>query len=155
MRAQRTASDAAQQAVVEQQALSHVGQALRVAMAWRADDVAIERKINSVQFMARSLERHLERLLMIEEEGGYLVEVAEGKPQLYNQVMTLERDHDRFRETLSKLMPQVARLEHDDAEGLERICVQLDRLLRDLHQHEHRETALLQEAVLRDEGGLE
>jgi len=155
MRAQRTAADAAQQAVIEQQALLHVGQALRVAMAWRADDVAIERKINSVQFMARSLERHLERLLMIEEEGGYLVEVAECKPQLYNQIMELERDHDRFRETLAKLMPQVASLERDDPSGLERVCAQLDGLLRELHNHEHRETALLQEAILRDEGGLD
>src|SRR3990170_1471659 len=83
--------------LIEHQVLNHVKQALRVTLEWDAPVVSLPRKLSSLQFTIKSFRRHLERVMSIEEEGGYLDDVAAAKPNLQPRIESLSRDHARFR----------------------------------------------------------
>ena len=70
-------SSTASIACLEHQVLEHVKQALRVTINWEAPVVSMPRKLSSLQFTIKSFKRHLERVISIEEEGGYMNEVIE------------------------------------------------------------------------------
>ena len=53
-----------------------------MTLDWDAPVVSMPRKLSSLQFTMKSFRRHLERVMSIEEEGGYLEEVADAKPNL-------------------------------------------------------------------------
>jgi hypothetical protein len=75
-------SSTASIACMEHQILEHVKQALRVTINWEAPVVSMPRKLSSLQFTIKSFKRHLERVISIEEEGGYMHEVVDAKPYL-------------------------------------------------------------------------
>src|SRR5690606_14937840 len=92
---------------MEHHILQHIKEALRVTVQWRAPAVSLPRKLSSVRFTLRSFQRHFERLMDLEEEGGYLAQVVQEKPNLQSQVLALAGDHDRLRERLHQILPKL------------------------------------------------
>src|SRR3954447_4846653 len=97
---------AASTACMEHQVFEHIKQALLVTLNWQTPSVGIPRKLSSLQFTIKSFQRHLERVLSVEEEGGYMTDAMETKPYLQDRVEQLAKDHARYRDRLRKLMPE-------------------------------------------------
>ncbi len=143
----------AEQAAVEQQALQHVKQALRVAMGWKTTADNLERKLSSVRFMAQSLERHLERQMALEEEGGYMQATVEEKPHLVERASALRGDHERFRIMTREIMQRLKEAAAQVQPPVDECCEALAELLARIDLHERTEQALLQESLMSEEGG--
>ena len=143
-----------QQAAVEHEALRHIISALRTVLDWKpaADDVP--RKLSSLRFIAQSFQRHLERLMALKEQDGYMTDAVEQMPSLSEKVQALLREHDQFEENTP---PLVLRLEHRvrqrPRQNREALGTELEELLMKLDDHHRREAELMQEAYLRDTGG--
>ena len=138
---------------MEHQILDHVKQALRVTLSWKVPDTGLSRKVSSVRFTFQSFQRHLERLLDLEEQDGYMVLVAEMKPNMFTQVERLEKDHAEFRTALHELMPEVEAVNEYQSEEFEEVCDEIRALLEKIDRHDEEEIDLLQESMLMDEGG--
>jgi hypothetical protein len=143
----------AQQCLLEHQIIGHVKSALRLTLGWDVDAIGASRKLSSIQFTMQSLFRHLERLMKIEEEDGYLSPVAERKPGLAHKVANLSRDHDVFREEMKRIVPVATKMLASDLAAMTDVSQQLDALLRRLDVHDHAEVELLRAAFWDDEGG--
>lgn len=145
-------SAAAAQTLVEHEILQHVARALEVSLNWKVAEVSFHRKLQSVRFTAQSFARHLERLLALEEVGGYMEQPECCKPHWAEAVGALRRQHDDFRDRLDRVMPDLDRLQNEEPR-FEQLCQQLRDLLGDLHAHHARENALLQEMLYDEDGG--
>ena len=146
-------NSSANAAWMEHQILDHVKQALRVTLDWNVPAVGMSRKLSSVQFTLRSFQRHLERMMNLEEQDGYMVLVAELKPNMSLRVERLAQDHGRFRESIRRLLPEVESLCEYQNEDFEDVCRQIYDLLDSVDRHDEEEVELIQETFLYDEGG--
>jgi hypothetical protein len=140
-------------ACLEHEILNHVKQALRVTLGWKVPREGISRKLSSVQFTLKSFQRHLERLMTIEEQDGYMVFVEEVKPNMHSRIAQLERDHAGFRRALDELLPRVDSLSEYDQDEIESVCDEVHKLLDRIDLHDTQEIELLQESLWFDEGG--
>lgn len=138
---------------MEHQILDHVKLALRVTLGWQVPTVGLPRKLSSLQFTLKSFQRHLERLMDIEEQDGYMAMVAETKPHLTARVERLEHDHNAFRREICHLLPEVESLSDYQSEEFEMVCEEITALLEHVDRHDTEEIELLQETLLYDEGG--
>jgi hypothetical protein len=138
---------------MEHQVLEHIKQAMRVTLNWHAPDVSMPRKLSSLQFTIKSFQRHLERVMMLEEEGGYMAEVVDAKPYLQNRISFLAGDHERFRDRLRKLLPALHAISEWEQPRFVEVCDDLCALLDEVDRHDRREIELLQESVVVDDGG--
>jgi hypothetical protein len=156
MCAHSTSSDAraaAQASCLEHQILDHVKQALRVTLQWKAPAFGLSRKISSVQFTTKSFMRHLQRMMDLEEDEGYMDAVRQQKPNLEPRVQRLQQQHDEFRELMEELKPEVAVLPALPSARAQVVCHRLVDLLNRVDQHDIEEIELLQRALVCDEGG--
>lgn len=140
-------------ACMEHQVFEHVKQALLVTLNWDAPSVSMPRKLSSLQFTIKSFQRHLERVLSIEEEGGYMADAMDIKPYFQDRVEQLAKDHARIRDRLRKLMPQLADTKEWEEPRFVQVCDELRELIADLDRHNEREIELLQESTCTDDGG--
>jgi len=143
----------AQQCRDEHTALQNLKDALRLTLEWQAPSVKRARKLASLAFIIRALQRHLEQQLALEEFDGYMSHVHDAKPNLVRRTEQLRADHDFFRHTLRKLLPNVEQVCPNDEHHFEHLCDELDQLLKRIEQHDQAEATLLYEALLTDEGG--
>jgi len=138
---------------IEHQVLGHIKQALLVTLDWHAPVVSMPRKRSSLQFTMKSFRRHLERVMSIEEEGGYLDEFADAKPNLQTRIDRLNGDHQRFRSRIRQIVVELDQLTEWEEEAFDSLCQEIRQLLRDVDRHNAEEIELLQESLLLDEGG--
>jgi hypothetical protein len=141
------------QALLEHQILQLVASALRLCLHWETASVGFAKKLSSVRFTAQSFQRHLERLMSLEEGGGYMQFVRDRQPGLYDESQALRREHDGFRQSLARIVRCLEELPAEDLEALDDACHSLATLLDRLDQHHTREIDLIQEVVDRDTGG--
>lgn len=142
-----------EQALLEHQILQHVKDALRLSLDWQDRSVGIDRKLSSVKFTAESLTRHLQRMMEMEEAGGYMALVAEEKPNLCNKVDSLKREHVEIRTALGRIMARLHLLRGTETAPFQAVCEDLSGFLRRLDAHDCKERQLLQEVFTQDEGG--
>jgi len=140
-------------AALEHAVLEHIKQALRVTLDWQAPEVSMPRKVSSLQFTIKSLQRHLERVMSVEEEGGYLAVVLDAKPQFQDRVNALAGDHESFRKRMKRFAPELNTLNEWQEDNFARVCDDLRQLLSDIDQHDRDEVQLLQESFVDEEGG--
>jgi hemerythrin-like domain-containing protein len=140
-------------ACMEHQILDHIKQALRVTLNWEAPSVSMPRKLSSLQFTIKSFQRHFDRVISVEEEGGYMNEVLDAKPHLQNRIEQLERDHGRFQNRLRSLKTALNDIKEFEVPQFDEVCNELRTLLDEVDQHDLCEVELLQESLLMDEGG--
>jgi hemerythrin-like domain-containing protein len=138
---------------MEHKILEHIKQALRVTLDWKAPVVSMPRKLSSLQFTIKSFRRHLERVMTIEEEGGYLDDIADARPSLLSRIDSLANDHGRFRARIRQLVPELDELSDWEEERFHDLCDEIRHLLDDVDRHDALEIDLLQESLLLDEGG--
>lgn len=138
---------------MEHQVLDHIKQAMRVTLNWHAPDVSMPRKLSSLQFTIKSFQRHLERVMKLEEEGGYMSEVVDEKPYLQNRIDFLAGDHRRFRDRLRSLLPVLNNIREWEQPRFVEVCDDLSELLDAVDRHDKREIELLQESAVIDDGG--
>lgn len=138
---------------MEHQILEHIKQALRVTLDWQAPLISVPRKLSSLQFTVKSFQRHLERVMTIEEEGGYMREVLEAKPNLQNHIERLSKDHAHFRARVREILPELNGLSDWDEARFHDVCDHLRILLDDIDRHDMVEIELLEESLWTDEGG--
>jgi hypothetical protein len=140
-------------ACMEHQVFDHIKQALLVTLNWQAPSVSMPRKLSSLQFTIKSFQRHFERVLLIEDEGGYMRDVLESKPYMEERIEQLARDHARFRQRLREVMPQLNDVKEWEEPRFEAVCVDLRSLIAAIDRHNEQEVELLQESMLVDDGG--
>ena len=142
-----------QQVLVEQQTLSYVASALRTTIDWKFQGPDFTRKLSSLRFVGESFERHLNRLIELKEEDGYMLGVVAECPQFADGVKALHQEHGKFRAEVRDLLRRLHEVSSTDRETLTAISDDLAALLTELEEHQQKEMDLLQEALLRDEGG--
>ncbi|MCE9552005.1 MAG: hemerythrin domain-containing protein [Planctomycetes bacterium] len=143
----------ARQTLIEHQTLKHVTEALRIVLNWQAPDAGLPRKLTSLRFVTGSLQRHMQYMLGLEEQDGYMPQVMAMSPQFAKEVATLRLQHDEFRLALQEIVAQLEAVTADDPAQVSEICKRLTELLDKLDAHSKLETSLVQEAFLREEGG--
>ena len=139
--------------LLEHQVLDHVKQALRVILDWDAPEISLPRKLSSLKFTMKSFARHLERVMSIEEEGGYLDDVIAERPNLESRIIRLNRDHLRFRTRVKQISTRLEALHGWQEDQFAGLCMEIYELLDDVDRHDEREIDLLQESLLMDDGG--
>jgi hemerythrin-like domain-containing protein len=140
-------------ACMEHQVFEHIKQAVLVTLNWQAPSISMPRKLSSLQFTIKSFQRHLDRVLSIEDEGGYMKDVLECKPYMEERIDQLARDHVRFRERLRKLIPELNDIKEWDEPRFDAVCEDLRSLIASIDRHNAQEVELLQESMLVDDGG--
>jgi hypothetical protein len=144
---------AAEQCWIEHQTLNHVKEALRITLSWKVGAVGLPRKLSSIKFTLKSFQRHLARLMKLEEEGGYMAWVGDEKPSLLERTQLLEGEHESFRRTLAALTAALDELRSVEELKFAQTCQELEALLQEVDLHDAKEIELIQEALLVDEGG--
>jgi hypothetical protein len=142
-----------QQVLAEHQTLAFVASALRSTTGWKFQGSDLTRKLSSMLFVGQSFQRHLKRLMALEEEQGYMSSALALRPELSGEVAELRAEHDYFRSQLSRILSRIKRASPTDHEGFAKLSSDLLALLERLDVHSKKETDLLQEALLQDEGG--
>jgi hypothetical protein len=145
--------DISEQLFVEHQILAHIVRALRATIGWTYQGVDITRRIGSLRSAGQLLQRHLKHLFGLEEKDGYMSVVLESHPELADEVEALRQEHGQFRRTLSRILTRLRLVQPTNPLTLVKISEDLSALLDKLDEHTHRETGLIQHALLKDEGG--
>ncbi len=148
-----TRHEFARQTVLEHGLLKYLAVGLRAAFTWETCDEEHSRKLSTVQFIAKSFERHLERLMTLEEFDGYMDNVLDANPHLSRVVGSLKRDHAWFRQGMRQIATKVDRVSATDHGAFEDICDELAELLERLDEHDDKEAQLFARAFAQEEGG--
>jgi hemerythrin-like domain-containing protein len=142
----------AQQMVVENGVLNLLVEGLRSALAWKVTNNS-SRKLSSVRFIAQSFQRHLERLMALEEYDGYMDRLETKAPQLARAVNHLKQEHDKFRTGIRRILHGLEHVSCTDHATFANLCDELLKLLMGLDKHNKKETDLYHEAFEQDAGG--
>jgi hypothetical protein len=145
--------DFQQQVMVEHETLAHIVSALRTTISWHVVGPDFSRKLSSLRFVGESFQRHLKRLMQLEQADGYMAVVLAQRPDLSDQVKALRREHVQFRKSVRDILMRLKHVLPTDGDRFAAITRDLVALLETLDVHHTKETDLLQEALLRDEGG--
>ena len=145
--------DIAQQTLLEQGMLIHLTDALRSVIDWKLQGDDLSRKLSTLRFTAQSFQRHLERLMALEEYDGYMDMVGALSPHLGKDVDALRKDHDQFRKAVSRIVSRLERISSADPTTMGLVCDEMLVLLEGLEDHNRKESDLLQEAFDREGGG--
>src|SRR5690349_2733687 len=145
--------DTAEQIRVEQELLRHVMEGLRLSTTWQVQGPDASRKLSTLRFVTGSFQRHLERLLALEEDDGFLDQVPACPPRLARATAALRAEHDGFRSEAGRIVRRLERLPATDPPALEKLGGELVALLDRIEGHNRKEMALLLEAFGQDEGG--
>jgi hemerythrin-like domain-containing protein len=144
-----------QQMLIEHEMLSHLESALRALLQWTSKGQDLSRKLSSLRFMTESFQRHLERLMALEEDDGYMEVVRECRPEFTSQIEALRTEHDDFRRRLRRASARLERLSSIDVEHCEQVSAELNALLEKVDAHSRKEVDLLQQSLLQEEGGTD
>jgi hypothetical protein len=145
--------DIADQTRIEQELLRFVMEGLRLSTTWQVQGPDASRKLSTLRFMTGAFQRHLERLLALEEYDGFLDKVVACSPHLGRVTVALRAEHDGFRTEARRIAQHLERLPGTDQAELEKAGGELRALLDRIEGHNRKEIALIQEAFERDEGG--
>jgi hypothetical protein len=145
--------DIADQTRIEQDLLRQIMEGLRISTGWQVRGPDASRKLSTLRFATGSFQRHLERLLALEEHDGFMDKVLACAPQLGRATRALRAEHDSFRGEAGRIAQELERLEPTDLAALETVGGELVALLARIEGHNRKELALLLEAFARDEGG--
>jgi hemerythrin-like domain-containing protein len=147
------AHDITAQTRVEHELLHHLIQGLRSTLAWRVQEPDASRKLSTLRFVAQSFQRHLERLLALEEYDGYMGLLGHEAPRLGRATDVLRGEHEHFRTEARRIVQQLERLPATDLPALAQVSDDLLALVCGIDDHSKKEIALIQETFGRDEGG--
>jgi uncharacterized protein YhaN len=138
-------NDLIRQVSLEHQLLGHITQAVRGTMDWSAEGEGLSRKLSTVRFVVQSFQRHLDRLLTLEEQGGFMDLLLDCDSQRGARVEDLKQQHDQFREALKRVIPRLERVSPGDHAEFASVCDRIRNLLDRIDSHCLAEMFLVQE----------
>jgi hypothetical protein len=141
------------QIAIEQELLGHVMQAIRTTMDWTEGKQRFQQKLSTIRFIAQSFQRHLDRLFQLKGFDGYMDMLVESSPHLRDEIDELRHEHEQFRESLGRIIPQMERIGPEDHEEFFFLCNDLRAFLDRLDEHNLKEMYLIQEGSLQVVGG--
>lgn len=139
--------------VSESDAVQNLKAALTAAISWDAKSVGMQRKVQGVRFVIEALERHLRKLMDLEEREGCLAWIGDTKPNLQSLASALCEEHDRFRMRLKEIVPRWESATSMQVEEFNELCDSVRSFLAAVERHECRERDLMYSALCDDEGG--
>ncbi len=142
-----------QQMLIEYDLLAHLQSALRNILQWASHGQDLPRKLSSLRFMTQAFQRHLERLMTLEEHDGYMEVVKESRPTFSPQVDALRAEHDSFRRELRRVTARLERLTPEEPQPISQVSTELESLLSRVEVHGRKEVDLLQESLVQEDGG--
>jgi hypothetical protein len=146
-------NDLAQQTQVENGMLKCLVEGLRNTLAWEVQGNDFARKLSTLRFIAHSFQRHMERLMTLEEHEGYMDVVLETNPNLEKTVEALKQEHDYFRKSIREIIQGLDHVSPSDQATFSRLCGDMAALLKKLDKHDGKEADIVQEAFKREPGG--
>ena len=147
------AKNIAEQTLVEHKLLSYLIEALRETVKMEVDRNDFSRKLSSLRFLCQSFQRHLDRLITLEECDGYLDFALEQMPHMAKKVQVLLGEHEKLRNGASRIVYRLERVASNDHPAFHAICDDLRFHLNKLEEHNLKEVRLIQEALDRESGG--
>lgn len=147
------AQEIARQAEVELAILLGVEQSLRIALQWLTRGRGNSHKLSTLRFHTWYFERHLTRIQVLADHGGYMHLITDANPHLAGEVGALRNEREELHANLHRIIVRLDRVSRDDAGGFGRICADLERFLDDLRTHGQKERELLQRSFTQEEGG--
>jgi hemerythrin-like domain-containing protein len=105
-------------------------------------------KLSSVQFLAESFQRHLERMLELEEQQGYMGAIEAGFPQFQGQVADFRRQHDQFRRWVQGLLLRLSQSDNLTSSEADLLFEDVASLLDQIDRHNKQEMNLLEEVIV-------
>ena len=145
--------DVARQIEVEHQMLAQLIEGLRITTSWQVQGNDTSRKLSTLRFVVASFQRHLDRLLTLEEHGGYMELVGAADPCLGRATTALQAEHNLFRTQVRQISGRLEALSATDGAELAKACADLLVLVHQIEKHNRKEIDLLQEAFGRESGG--
>jgi hypothetical protein len=139
--------------VCESDAVHNLKSALRAAISWDAQSVGMQRKVQGVRFVIEALERHMRKLMDLEEREGCLAWIGDCKPNLQSLAAALCAEHDRFRMRLKEIVPRWEAAVLMQADEFNELCDNVRSFLASVERHEARERDLMYSALCDDDGG--
>src|SRR5262245_60739827 len=127
--------DIAEQTRVEQEMLRHLMEGLRLSTTWQVRGPDASRKLSTLRFVTGSFQRHLERLLALEEDDGFMDKVLACAPHLGRTTVALRAEHVSFRSEARRVVQQLERLQATDLAGVEEVGGELVALLARIEGH--------------------
>lgn len=146
-------NDVAIRAQVERESLQHIRNALNRIIEWEERGGDPSQKLPSLRLIALAFRRHLDGLIAVEEQGGYLQEVTEARPQLSGEVASLQREFEDFQALIDRIVARLQQVAPTNRARMLVVSEELFALANELEEHDRKEIDLLQEAFLRVEGG--
>lgn len=139
---------------IEHEIISHVNQALCLAVRAPITKEQAESWLERVCFLADSFGRHLSRLFSIEEDGGYMDFVLESpQPTLANRVDQLWSEHRELLQELHQTIREARSARPDNLANLHELRQRLSGFISRFDEHRRKECELCFEAFLVDIGG--
>jgi len=147
-------NDLAQQTLVENGMLTKLMEGLRTTLAWKVQGNEFSRKLSTLRYMAHTFQGHMERLMALEECGGYMDVIVETNPNLGTAVVALRQEHELFRKGTRTIIHRLDHVSPTDRATFIAICDDLTALLKRLDEHSRKEVDIFQE-VFENVGGGE
>ena len=147
------AQEIARQADVELAILLGIEQSLRIALQWMTRGRGNSHKLSTLRFHTWSFERHLTRIQVLADHGGYMHLITDANPHLAGEVGALRNERAELHANLERTIVRLDHVSRDDAGGFGQICADLERFLDDLRAHGEKERELLQHSFTQEEGG--
>ncbi|MGB2987469.1 MAG: hypothetical protein WBE26_16520 [Phycisphaerae bacterium] len=145
----------ARQADVELAILLGIEQALRIALQWMTRGRGNSHKLSTLRFHTWSFERHLTRIQVLADHGGYMHLITDANPHLAGEVERLRNGREELHSNLGRIIVRLDHVSRDDAGRFRQICADLERFLDDLRAHGEKERELLQHSLVQEERGSE
>ncbi|GJM24440.1 MAG: hypothetical protein DHS20C16_08550 [Phycisphaerae bacterium] len=142
-----------EQARVELAVLMGIEKAIRIAIDWEVRDGSSVHKLSTLRFLAASFERHLTRITVRADRGGYMHRITDAKPHLTNDVQELRGTLRGFRTDLERIVMRLDYVTSNDDAGIEQVCLDFKSILDELATHGQEKSELMQHAFVQEEGG--
>jgi hypothetical protein len=143
----------AKQIEVEFAILLSVEQSLRLALQWMTRDRGNGHKLSTLRFVAGSFERHLTRMRVLADHGGYLHFIGDTNPHLAADIETLRNARQEIQANFERIILRLEYVSPDDAAAFDKLCAELECYLDQLKAHGQQEMELIQHAFIQEEGG--
>ena len=143
----------ARQAEVELAILLGIEKSLRIAMQWMTRGRGNRHKLSTLHFQTWSFERHLARIQILADHGGYMHLITDAHPDLAGEVEALRNEREELHTDLGRIILRLDHVSTDDAAGFGKTCADLERFLDGLRAHGEKERELLQRSLTQEQGG--
>ena len=94
----------------------------------------------------RDFRLHVLKHIDLEEEGGFMHEILEEAPEVFNAVKKLEDEHEEIIHLMDDILEALRKMEYKDDNKISAVREQVLKLIKIIRAHEEEESELIQKA---------